>query len=230
MKKKVIIISIVILFYIGIFLLIPYLFSMQYNVNGISHFLIIHIDTSIPKTYIGKLDNYKVYIEELDINNTYFRTIDAENISIEDVINKKISTVDEWRKYAWFKFKQKNTEILRYENYEIAISKDELIIRPISNNKSLDITCNVNDKYRITLKKGNTFDCRLLSTDYTFKIKNISKNNIVITTNNYGLTKVKDKGINLRTKEKEFIIEKNKDVELTTQTMDYNESIILKWK
>jgi len=203
---------------------------MQYNSNGISHFLVITIDKNIPKTYIGEIENHKVYIEELDINNTVFRTIDAKNISIKEVLDKKLVSINEWRKYAWYKFRLKNTEILRYENYEIDITKNELIIRPISMKNSLDITCNINDKYRISLKKENTFDCNLLGNDYTFKIKNINKDNIVITTNKYGLTKVNGKGISLRTKEKEFIIEKNKDVELTTQSMDYNESIILRWE
>ena len=34
---------------------------------------------------------------------------------------------------------------------------------------------------------------------------------------------------NFKSKEKEFIIEKNKKVELSTQLMDYNESVIIEW-
>ena len=230
MKKKIIILTIVVLFYIVIAGAILWLFSEQYNINGISHFLIITIDKNIPKTYIGELENHKVYIEELDIDNTVFRNINAENVSIKEVINKKLISIKELKKYSWHKFKQKDTETLRYENYEIVINNKEIIIRPISKIKSLDITCNKEDKYRISLKEGNTFDCRLLGTDYTFRIKSINKKNIVITSNEYGLAKEEDNTISLIDKEKEFTIEKNKQVKLATQSTDYSESIILEWQ
>ncbi len=135
MKKKIIIItitiSLIVLLSVGIFISLPYLFSSQYNSNGISHFLVITIDKTIPKTYIGKLDNHKVYIEKLNIKETNFRNINAENISIKEAINKKLVSIEEWKKYSWYKYKHKNTEVLRFDNYEIVISKDECIIRPI---------------------------------------------------------------------------------------------------
>ena len=228
MKKKIIITIILILLLIGgIIISIPWLFSQQYNSMGVSHFLVITIDHTVPKTYIGKLDNHKVYIEELNINETNFRNVNAENVSVKEAIDKKLVSIKEWKKYAWYKIKNKKKEILRYENYEIVITKNECIIRPISKTKSLDYDCD-GVKTRTTLKKGNTFECKLLSKDYTFKIKDIKKNYLIITVSDYGLTKVKkDNTISLISKDKEFKIEKNKKVELTTQSTDYNNSIII---
>ena len=146
-----------------------------------------------------------------------------------DALDKKLTSINDWRKGAWYIFKKDDTEILRYESYEIAISKKECIIRPISKYKSVDVKCHTDKAFRTTLKKGNSFSCFILDKEYVFKIKSINKDDIVVTTSKYGLTKVKDDGIDLKSKEKEFIIEKNKKVELSTQLMDHNESVIIEW-
>ena len=67
MKKIIIVIVGIILLILGFIFIIPWLFSEQYNSNGISHFLVITIDKNQQKEYIGTLDGHKVYIE--DINN-----------------------------------------------------------------------------------------------------------------------------------------------------------------
>lgn len=60
------------------------LFSSQYNSNGVSHFLVITIDESQPKEYIGKLEKYRVYMEKSNIDETNFRTKNAENLSVKE--------------------------------------------------------------------------------------------------------------------------------------------------
>ena len=215
---------------IGILGIIIYAYNTQYNLRGISNILSVYIDKDREKEYVGKLNGYKIYVENLRVEELNYRTFNENTISLKDAINNKLVSIKDWRKGAWYIFKNNNTEILRYESYEIAITKDECIIRPVSNYKSIDITCHTDNPYRITLKKGNTFDCILMDKYYSFKIKSINKNNMVIVSSDYGLTKVKDKSISLIEKKKEFIIEKNKPVEITTQTTDYNESMIVEWR
>lgn len=215
---------------IGILGIIIYAYNTQYNLRGISNILSVYIDKDREKEYVGKLNGYKIYVENLRVEELNYRTFNENTISLKDAINNKLVSIKDWRKGAWYIFKNNNTEILRYESYEIAITKDECIIRPVSNYKSIDITCHTDNPYRITLKKGNTFDCILMDKYYSFKIKNINKDNMVIVSSDYGLSKVKDKGISLIEKKKEFIIEKNKPVEITTQTTDYNESMIIEWR
>jgi hypothetical protein len=230
-KKKITIILSVILIIVSIALCfgIDWLFSEQYNKKGISHFLIITVDKDQPKEYIGDLDGYKIYVENLRVEELNYRTFNAKFIMFKDALDKKLTSINDWKKGAWYIFKENDTEILRYESYEIAISKKECIIRPISKYKSVDVKCNTDNVFRTTLKKGNSFSCFILDKEYVFKIKSINKDNIVVTTSKYGLTKVKDDGINLKSREKEFIIEKNKKVELSTQLMDHNESVIIEW-
>ncbi len=215
---------------IGILGIIVYAYNTQYNLRGISNILSVYIDEDREKEYVGKLNGYKIYVENLRVEELNFRTFNAKSISLKDAIDNKLVSIKDFRRGAWYIFKNNDTEILRYESYEIAINKDECIIRPVSDYKSVDIKCHTDNTYRITLKKGNTFDCILNDKYYSFKIKNIYKDNIIISTSKYGLTKVKDNKINLKDKEKEFVIEKNKKVEISTQTMDYNESMIIEWK
>ena len=214
---------------IGVFSVILYAYNKQYNLKGISNILSIYIDETREKEYVGKLDGYEIYVENLRVEELNYRTFNAKFIMFKDAIDKKLTSINDWRKGAWYIFKEADTEILRYESYEIAISKKECIIRPISKYKSVDVKCHTDKAFRTTLKKGNSFSCFILDKEYYFKIKSINKDDIVVTTSKYGLTKVKDNEIDLKSKEKEFIIEKNKKVELSTQLMDHNESVIIEW-
>ena len=214
---------------IGVFSVILYAYNKQYNLKGISNILSIYIDEDREKEYVGKLDGYEIYVENLRVEELNYRTFNAKFIMFRDALDKKLTSINDWRKGAWYIFKEDDTEILRYESYEIAISKKECIIRPISKYKSVDVKCHNDNVFRTTLKKGNSFSCFILDKEYDFKIKSINKDDIVVTTSKYGLTKVKDDGIDLKSKEKEFIIEKNKKVELSTQLMDHNESVIIEW-
>lgn len=206
-----------------------YAYNTQYNLMGISNIISVYIDETRDKEYVGKLDGYDIYVEGLRVEELNFRTFNAESIPFKEAIDKKIVSIKDFRRGAWYIFKDNNTEILRYESYEIAISNNECIIRPVSKYKSIDIKCNNDPTYRVTLKKGNTFSCFILDEEYSFKIKSIYKDNIIITTSKYGLTKVNDNKIDLKSKEKEFIIEKGKKEKLSTQTTDYNEAIIIEW-
>lgn len=137
MSKKVkifIVVSIVtIVLTVGsVLVLVPYLYSAQYNSNGVSHFLVITIDKSQPKELIGVLENHNVYIEGLDIQETNFRTKDAENLSIINAIEKNLVSIEEWENYAWGITKKGNGKILRFENYEIYVDSENCIIRPIT--------------------------------------------------------------------------------------------------
>ena len=136
MKKKILItivlICVALVIILGFSFGSKWLFSGQYNENGISHFLVITIDESQSKEYLGMLDNHRIYIERLNIEETNFRSVDAKNISIEEAIRKNLVSLDEWKKYAWKIKKDGDIEILKYDNYEIACAYDDCIIRPIS--------------------------------------------------------------------------------------------------
>ena len=137
MKKEIIILTIAIIVIIvgGISFFtfgINWLFSEQYNEKGISHFLVITIDKNQPRVYVGDLDGHRIFIENLNLEETNFRTVNAENISIRDAIENNLVSIKEWKKYAWKVKKDGDSEILQFENYEIVITYDECIIRPLA--------------------------------------------------------------------------------------------------
>jgi len=137
MKKKTIIlismiISLTIILIVSGIATIFMMFAEQYNSKGISSLLIISIDTNQPKEYIGKLEDYDIYIEKLNKDELYFISINNDHISLETAIDKELVSVSDWKNKAWNIKKDKNTEILQYENYEIAINDKECVIRPIT--------------------------------------------------------------------------------------------------
>ena len=138
MKKKYVTPIILIALFLTIIAIIgikfgsKWLFQSQYNEHGISHYLVVTIDKTQQKEYIGELDNHRIYIEHLNIKETNFRNVDARNVSIKEAINNKLVSIDEWKKYAWIIKKDGDAEILRFDNYEIACAYDDCIIRPKS--------------------------------------------------------------------------------------------------
>ena len=139
MKKKslYIIIGIIVLLGLLCFLfssyIINWLFSSQYNENGVSHFLVITIDKTQPKEFVGELDGYNIYVENLDLKETNFRNIDAENVPIKKDISEKLVSIKDWEKYASRVKINGNKKVLKYENYEISCENNECIIRPLFN-------------------------------------------------------------------------------------------------
>ena len=134
MKKKVVIIVLLcILCCVAFYGFIIWMFTEQYNSHGISHFLVITIDPEQEKEYIAELENHKVYIDKLSIEGTNFRTFDAENLSIKDAIENNLVSIADWRKYAWKLKQEGDAEIYQYENYEILVTSDECVIRPLNN-------------------------------------------------------------------------------------------------
>ena len=109
-----------------------WLYDSQYNKNGVSHFLVITIDENQPREYVGELENHRIYVEKLKMDDLYFTTVDAKNISLGEAVAKGLVSIDDWRKNAWKTVRNGETEILRYENYEIAISDGNCIIRPMT--------------------------------------------------------------------------------------------------
>ncbi|MBR6771971.1 MAG: helix-turn-helix transcriptional regulator [Clostridia bacterium] len=112
--------------------LIIYLFSAQYNSNGVSSLLCITIDESQPREYIGELENYGIYVEKLKTDDLYYTTVGGDTVSLRDAVADELVFIKDWRKKAWISVYSENTEILRYENYEIAITDGTCIIRPLT--------------------------------------------------------------------------------------------------
>jgi len=84
---------------------------MKYNKKGISHFLVITIDKNQPEEYVGELEERKIYIEKLKEAN--FRNIEAENVPIKEAIEKNLTSIKEWKKYARKIKRQKETKIMK---------------------------------------------------------------------------------------------------------------------
>ena len=116
-----------ILIYFGI----DWLFSEQYNENGVSHFLVVTIDKSQSKEYVGELDDHRIYVENLNLKETNFRNVKAENVPIKKAIEEKLVSINEWKKYSWKIKKEEDAEILKFDNYEIACDDKDCIIRPL---------------------------------------------------------------------------------------------------
>lgn len=132
-KRILIAASISIIFSIlALLVLVPYLFSAQYNKKGVSHFLVITIDNVTPKTYIGDLEGHKIYVERMNISETVFRDIKANNVSIKEALDKKLVSISDWEKYALKSLKKDGYEILKFQNYEISCNEEECIIRPLT--------------------------------------------------------------------------------------------------
>ena len=93
----------------------------------------------------------------------------------------------------------------------------------------LQINCNGN-KNTLAIKEKAAFKCTLMDTEYEFTINTINDDSLIITSSDAGLRPVSETGgSSLIDEIKEFTIAKGKDVKITTQTMDYNESLILNW-
>ena len=130
MKRLIIITGSIVIVLAVIIGLMIWLYTAQYNFNGVSHFLVVTMDVNDKKEKIGELDNYEVYVEGLSEYN--FRTFNAENLPVKEAIEKKLVSIDEWKKYAFSTKKDKDTLILVFDNYEIAITGNECLIRPRS--------------------------------------------------------------------------------------------------
>lgn len=108
------------------------LLSAQYNEKGVSHFLNITIDRSRQREPAGVLDEVSVYLEGLSAEETYFKTKDNQRISVREAVENGMVSFEEWRRYARGTRTQDGFEILLFQNYEIALSSSECIIRPLS--------------------------------------------------------------------------------------------------
>ena len=98
-----------------------------------------------------------------------------------------------------------------------------------SSKENLIVNCEKKESY-IELKTGNTFTCELMNNEYKFTIDSIKDDIVTLKVNKVGLTKYNDNGtINLMKEIKEFKVEKEKELNLTTQTEDYSEYIIISW-
>ena len=108
------------------------MFAAQYNSNGVSHLLVITMNEDQPRELVGKLDGHDIYIEGLDKEGTCFRSVDAGNVSLKEAFEGNLVSIEDWKDYARKIKKDGDTEILRFEDYEIAVTDKECVIRPRS--------------------------------------------------------------------------------------------------
>ena len=85
--------------------------------------------------FIEKMPEYDTVLyqnKKMKTDELYFISISDERISLEEAITHELASIKDWRKKAWVTLNDGDTEILRYENYEIAITGMECIIRPVT--------------------------------------------------------------------------------------------------
>lgn len=111
---------------------VGYVFSQQYNSKGISSFLCITIDDNREREYIGELDGHAIYVEGLKTDDLYYTTVLAHNIPLKEAVGQGLVSIKDRQKKARDIINDGDTEILRYENYEIVITGTDCIIRPIT--------------------------------------------------------------------------------------------------
>lgn len=134
-RSKILLITLIcslVLSIAAVYGIVRWMFTAQYNSNGVSHFLVVTIDKEQGKEYLGDLENHKVYIEGLNISETNFRNIKAENVSIKDALEKELVSIDEWKNYAFSIEKIGKVEIYKFDNYEIYVDSETCIIRPLT--------------------------------------------------------------------------------------------------
>lgn len=78
-------------------------------------------------------------------------------------------------------------------------------------------------KTEFVVEKGNEISCTLLGEEYIFKVKDIKKDKIYIKVN--GLTD----SSSIVDKKQEFILSKDEELILYTQTTDYQKKVVFKW-
>lgn len=93
----------------------------------------------------------------------------------------------------------------------------------------MSIDCN-GEKSKIEIKSGARFNCTLMGNNYNFEIRKAGSNRIMIRTNKSGLSKQTNKTINLLRRETRWYLEKDNELKLVTQSMDYNEELTLNWR
>lgn len=102
-----------------------------------------------------------------------------------------------------------------------------LLVGCSEKNKTAELEMHCNGLVsRVEIRKKDTFTCTMLDDDYKFKVKSISDDEIVLEADKFGLA---DEN-NLEQEEKKFIISKDKELTLVTQTLDYQESVSFVWK
>lgn len=90
---------------------------------------------------------------------------------------------------------------------------------------NLEINCD-NVTNIVEVKQSDTLSCNLLGENYEFKITKIKNDGIYIEANKYGLTS----SGSLLSEEKEFVLNKDSSITLTTQSTDYQEKVVFNWK
>jgi hypothetical protein len=90
---------------------------------------------------------------------------------------------------------------------------------------TIEMNCN-NSNTSYEIKVGESLSCKLLGQKYKFTINKIEDDKITIDVNNTGLT---DESSLLEQK-KRFTLTKDNVLKLNTQSTDYQESVIFKWK
>lgn len=76
------------------------------------------------------------------------------------------------------------------------------------------------------VKKNDLLSCKLLGEDYEFKVKKVTNDEIYIEANKFGL----GEEYNFEKNEKQFVLKKNNELNLVTQSLDYQENVSFMWK
>ena len=132
MKKKVIVIITIVVLLIVMAAIVAPIFYSQYNTRGISHFMIVSEAPEQEKALIGYVSESPVYVEGFDPNELYFVTANSNKILVKEALSKKWVKPIDWEKHAYSVTQNGDTKILLFDDYEIAVTGNEYLVRPKS--------------------------------------------------------------------------------------------------
>ncbi|MDL2301741.1 hypothetical protein LJC58_05225 [Lachnospiraceae bacterium OttesenSCG-928-D06] len=107
-----------------------YLFSSQYNDNGMSRGIHFEIDETVGTEFICSNDGYEVYT--INIKNIYFQNAKAENIDIKDALSNESVEIQDMI-YGL----KKSTTLSGFtcyiaENYQLILIENRCVIAPLT--------------------------------------------------------------------------------------------------
>lgn len=127
-KKVVIILSILI-----IFIVLIRFFISEYNLStGVTSFIDITIAEEQERVMLGKIDNYIVSCERINVERSYVKNLIGKKIYLKDAINNHKITLKDINKKALDTYEDNGSKVLVFDEYEIFIGENLLIIRPLS--------------------------------------------------------------------------------------------------
>ena len=136
MKKRKELLTIIIFVTIGVIVVMGAVCTLawalwsQYDLRtGLSNYLCITVDKDQTREKIGDIGGYTLYIEGLNPEECYFTTFSADTVTLREAVERDQITLKGITRHAFATVKTDGAVVYRFDNYEIAVSGYDCIIR-----------------------------------------------------------------------------------------------------